>query len=410
MGMGSSLPCAVVAKPQLVLHVVTSRDASTSICAHRTGLRSGDELRLQCLKRLPNDSPVRHRWSAKPRTMVISMRELDPVTDSIGVRLSEDKKVTALCSAVAETAGWQVGDVIVAVGAELVHYQGDVVKAIQTAKITLQLDNKPITFLVQRPPKAPGDGIEKGIAPESDPNNQLLGATQPQEFWRAQLQSFPNDELRRACPGGWCLLQVSSAPNHRTKDIVGEEQEVCEDVAALGDRFNEFVRHAREEGVVAGSGQIEVCIPSVAAVTASGRLELAACGDHVLVHPYPHDAVDKFVSSSNEASLESELAHAFFHYCAWVAGGSKTVWDLQGSRQQDGSVVLVTPSMMRSGDVSLGHLIEAVMPKLPNQTPTDLIAQHFQAAHPKCAPLCQAFDARRNAAKGSGLLKCVCAK
>mmetsp|Transcript_54516 Transcript_54516/g.127405 ORF Transcript_54516/g.127405 Transcript_54516/m.127405 type:complete len:411 (-) Transcript_54516:108-1340(-) len=410
MGVGAFLPCSAVSRPQLVLHVVTSRDASNSACAHGTALRAGDELRLQCLQRLPQDCPLRYRWSAKPRTMVISMRELDPLTDSMGVRLSEDREVTALCSEVAEKAGWQLGDVIVAVGLDLVHSQGDVVKAIQTAKISLQLDNKPITFLVQRPPAAPGDGIEKGVAPEEDPNKQLLGATVPQEFWRAQLQSFPNPELRKACPSGWCLLQVSSAPNHRTKDIVSEDQDVCEDVAELGDRFNEFVARSREEGLVSGSGLIEVCVPSVASVTSSGRLDFAAVGDHVLLHPYPFDAVDKFVSSSNEASLESELAHEFFHYCAWVAGGTKAVWDLQGMRKQDGSVLLVTPCMMRSGDISLGHLLEAVMPKLPNQTPTDLIAQHFQAAHPKCAPLCHAFDARRNAAKGTGLLKCVCAK
>jgi len=399
MGVAATSSCMSLAhKPQVRLHVVDVRDgAKASSGARATSLRSGDEIRLHCLSRLPADNPLRNKWSALPRTLVIRMNKLDSGDNSIGVRLSDKREVTAVQSPVATEAGWQVGDVVVAVGLELVHTQGDLVRAILASKVKLQLDSKPMTFLVQRPAPHPRRGIQDGVVPGGEgPKKQLLGTSVPQEFWRAQILHSSDHKLWNLLPGGWCLLQLASSPDHRTEGMAAQELDVCEEVAGFAGRFNTML---------SSSPKVQLCLPVGASVSACSRADFAASGDVVLLHPYPAAEVEKFVCNASQASLECELAHEFFHYCAWVSGGSKLAWDLQGQRQPDGGVLLVAPSMMKAADVSLGNLLEAALPPLQNQASKDWLVQHFKAAHPKCAPNCQHFDARRNAERSFGITR-----
>mmetsp|Transcript_150782 Transcript_150782/g.420295 ORF Transcript_150782/g.420295 Transcript_150782/m.420295 type:complete len:361 (-) Transcript_150782:98-1180(-) len=226
-------------------------------------------------------------------------------------------------------------------------------------------------------------------------------ATQGQglRFWRAKvITALSNGDERSQ----WCLLQVATSPADRTMENAMLDRKDALKVTGYARKFNQHLLQC-EAGVEAvdteGMPGISVCLPVVCKVLQSPVPQFFARGDAVLLLPYTANEVTKFVFDGHEDFLE--IPHAFFHYITWSSGGSECVSDLQGSEEDDGSVILVNPCMPRPFAFGTGLLFDAMNAGAPQTgvalRPPNPSPQMFDKLHPRCGPLCRTFDPDRRA-------------
>eukprot|EP00913_Durusdinium_trenchii_P030116 g28220.t1 len=114
--------------------------------------------------------------------------------------------------------------------------------------------------------------------------------------------------------------------------------------------------------------------------------------------------VKKFVFDGTQDFLE--LAQAFFHHAAFSSGGKELVCDLQGLEQEDGSLLLIDPCILRANaKMTMAHLLKGAVREdrgfgeAACLGPISPAAEIFERLHPKCAPMCKAFDPHRSSVK-----------
>lgn len=225
-----------------------------------------------------------------------------------------------------------------------------------------------------------------------------------QRFWGAKVVSSDGK-------GGFeehlCVLQVAVAPKDRTLESIKLDVDDAKDVASYAVRFN--LQTARTCGDVDPESVpgVKVCAPVACTVLGSAAPDLARPGEAVLLTWYPYSVLRKFVFEGGEDFLE--LPQAFFHYATWLSGGREQLADLQGVEEGD-DVILIDPVLLRSAQPTIGNLLSTLVSGTAQGGGSSyeqaLGAQicgpadwRFEACHPQCGQLCQAFDPHRRSAQ-----------
>jgi len=209
-----------------------------------------------------------------------------------------------------------------------------------------------------------------------------------------------------------CILQMASRQEERTLDCVELDLEDARCAASYAHRFNLYHRKLSNDAGMSDDEpmpSIKVAAPVACRVLRSNLPALLPVGATCSLSVYPAQEVTKFVFSGKEDFLE--MAQAFFHHAAFSSGGKELVCDLQGSEEDDGSLLLVDPCILRADKVSIGGLVAgAVAGKSKADSEDEQVnmnclapaaaqfaaADRFDQLHPKCAQLCKAFDPKRS--------------
>lgn len=219
----------------------------------------------------------------------------------------------------------------------------------------------------------------------------------PERYWHAWVVS---ENQKGETRGQWCMLQVASAPVDRTMENANLD---IKDAKMLGEHAQKFNMHLLRNGGNEGAGSGEplpgvmVCVPVACKVVQSPAQQVFGSGDVVTLLPYACAEVTKFVFDGTETF--SEIPHAFFHYIAWSTKGRDCIGDIQGNEEDDGSFILLNPSVPRWPGLANGSFLTSSMTgtqmdqKASAPTPTP---EMFDKLHPKCGPLCKTFDAERS--------------
>lgn len=206
------------------------------------------------------------------------------------------------------------------------------------------------------------------------------------------------------------VLQMASRNQERTADAVALDMEDSLKVSSYAHRFNLYSReHAREAGFVDHIPKIEVAAPVACRVVKTYLPALLPVGAVCMLFPYADKEVKKFVFDGTEDFLE--LSQAFFHHAAFSSGGKELLCDLQGVEEEDGSLLLIDPCILRGNKVTVGNLLKGAV-REDNYGEAACLGpvvspalQKFDVLHPKCAPLCKAFDPHRSSANREQLEK-----
>jgi len=198
-----------------------------------------------------------------------------------------------------------------------------------------------------------------------------------------------------------CLVQSAVLAKDRTMEVAQASVEDSVTAAKLAHKFNAQTAqlHAEEEGgdfdaeTVVG---VRVCMPVACFVLGGLAQDVAQPGQVVLVTKFPFASVKKFVFDGKEEFME--LPQAFFHYASWSSGGQEVVADIQGAEDEDGDIFIVDPVILRPSKAS-GSVFGAWTSGKDSQTEPREKAR-FDMMHPKCGPLCKAFDPLRRAPHG----------
>jgi len=235
--------------------------------------------------------------------------------------------------------------------------------------------------------------------------------------YRDEVRStWPDDYRFQASKRSWqvrfadgpeaYVLQMASRNEERTADAVALDLEDSLLVSSYAHRFNLYSReHAREAGFVDHVPSIKVAAPVACRVLKTNLPAILPIGATCTLFPYEDREVKKFVFDGSEDFLE--LAQAFFHHAAFSSGGKDLVCDIQGVEEEDGSLLLIDPCVLRANRLTVGTLLKGAAQRAndnygeaaclgPVLTPA---SQKFDALHPKCAPLCKAFDPYRSSVK-----------
>lgn len=200
------------------------------------------------------------------------------------------------------------------------------------------------------------------------------------------------------------VLQMASRNQERTADAVALDMEDSLKVSSYAHRFNLYSReHAREAGFVDHIPKIEVAAPVACRVVKTYLPALLPVGAVCMLFPYADKEVKKFVFDGTEDFLE--LSQAFFHHAAFSSGGKELLCDLQGVEEEDGSLLLIDPCILHGNKVTVGNLLKGAV-REDNYGEAACLGpvvspalQKFDVLHPKCAPLCKAFDPHRSSVK-----------
>lgn len=224
----------------------------------------------------------------------------------------------------------------------------------------------------------------------------------PRSFWRVKV-------MVRGGPGSFaqervCLLQVAANARDRRLANVALDVQDCLAVASYAHNFNSLVY---EQGLGEAAPRVQIAAPVGCEVLGSLTPQWITAEDVVLLYPYVHDDVQKFLFDGAEDF--SELPHAFFHYVAYSSAGKEFAWDLQGFEDESGSVLLIDPCMMRTPAPTIVDMVGAVTPSAfsldRGEPPISQVSpsqQRFESLHPRCTQLCRAFDPHRRGARDRG--------
>lgn len=198
-----------------------------------------------------------------------------------------------------------------------------------------------------------------------------------------------------------CVLQVAGISEDRTMAACRVDVEDAAVAAIYAQRFNLHRRQQLEKEAHSGEHHeamalVKVSVPTIARVKTSIFPALLPVGAVCCLWPYPHEEVQKFVFDGMEPFRE--LPQAFFHYATFSSNGKQMVCDLQGYEDDDGSILLIDPCVLKTEVAAV--LAGTVAAKLPAPTAEALVTtgptvERFNALHPQCAPMCQAFDPQR---------------
>mmetsp|Transcript_35820 Transcript_35820/g.65025 ORF Transcript_35820/g.65025 Transcript_35820/m.65025 type:complete len:336 (+) Transcript_35820:38-1045(+) len=209
-----------------------------------------------------------------------------------------------------------------------------------------------------------------------------------------------------------CILQMASRQEERTLDCAALDLEDAKCASSYAHRFNLYHRKLAADAGMANEEpmpSIKVAAPVACRVRKSSLPALLPVGATCTLTVYPSKEVSKFVFNGSEDFLE--MAQAFFHHAAFSSGGKELVCDIQGWEEEDGSLLLVDPCILRADKVSIGGLVAGAVagktaPEIEDEQVTvDCLApaaarvsaaDKFDQLHPKCAQLCKAFDPKRS--------------
>lgn len=203
-----------------------------------------------------------------------------------------------------------------------------------------------------------------------------------------------------------CLLQVAASSAYRTRRYIDADLEDWRVVSEYAHRFN---THILQKSKIYPDAEtdaseklqgVKVSAPVGCDVLGSSLPQFIAAGDTVLLSVFDPMDVQKFVFDGSEEFME--LPQAFFHYAAWSSGGHELVCDIQGAQEEDGSILIIDPCVLRKSPPTVADLIGTVAPMATNlinsaisSAPSDGIAGRFDLLHPKCAQMCKTFDPQR---------------
>jgi hypothetical protein len=213
----------------------------------------------------------------------------------------------------------------------------------------------------------------------------------PRRSWRVLVVAESASGQRRE---QWCMLLVAEDPRNRHAELLSRDIDEARLLASHADAFNEHVLQVSDcSATVQMSPRITVCMPTAFRVAQSPVPQFFAPGDHVLLLPYAAQEISKFVYDGSESFLE--LPQAFYHFVAWECGGQSPFVDLQGTEDEDGSVLLVHVCM--PGQTEADGILGASVSLFPATTAGDdeVSDALFDRLHPHCGPLCKTFDAER---------------
>ncbi|CAE8583408.1 unnamed protein product [Polarella glacialis] len=257
----------------------------------------------------------------------------------------------------------------------------------------------------------------RGLEPLSFRYRQDVRSRWPDEHrFQASRRSWQVPVATSRWPQGQqvCVLQMASRLEERSQEFVEEDLEDANSAASYAHRFNLYHRQrAIEAGLSSEEALpiVKVAAPAACRVVKSTYPALIPVGSVCTLVVYPYNEVRKFVFDGSEDFLE--LPQAFFHHAAFSSGGKQLVCDIQGMEEDDGSLLIIDPCVLRPEMMTVADLVVgAVGPKgkgeqdaagclgpIGSQTPSAV--EHFDALHPKCAQLCKAFDAQRKSVKST---------
>lgn len=219
----------------------------------------------------------------------------------------------------------------------------------------------------------------------------------PRRYWKCKI-------ITQDGQGGFqehcCMLVIAEAPEDRTHENVELDLKDASDVASYATRFNKQLHKlfGDNEGVPG----VRVCAPVGCEVIKSSTQSFASPGESITIIPYPFPDVKKFLFDGSEDFLE--VPQAFFHHASWSSNGNEFVCDLQGIEDDDNSVILVDPCIIRAAKPTVGNLLSTLVGQKENvpQNSTDTSSDRFDALHPRCSQLCKAFDPHRRSAQRKG--------
>lgn len=181
------------------------------------------------------------------------------------------------------------------------------------------------------------------------------------------------------------VLQMANRNQERTADAVALDMEDSLKVSSYAHRFNLYSReHAREAGFVDHIPKIEVAAPVACRVVKTYLPALLPVGAVCMLFPYADKEVKKFVFDGTEDFLE--LSQAFFHHAAFSSGGKELLCDLQGVEEEDGSLLLIDPCILRGNKVTVGNLLKGAV-REDNYGEAFGLLQLIRVATPYCSLL-----------------------
>jgi len=220
----------------------------------------------------------------------------------------------------------------------------------------------------------------------------------PRRFFRVRAISIDG---QGGMKDQWCMLQVAAEPSHRTMEVAEADMLDSKDAAAYADNFNKYLRTSGGER---GSGMaadalpgVRVCAPAACTVLGGAAKDIAEQGQTVLLIPYSSREVRKFVFDGSEEFLE--VPQAFFHHVAWSTSGALCICDLQGIEEDDGTVLLVDPCVIRTARTNTTSLLSALATgNTGDAGQVTAAASCFEVLHPRCSQTCKGFDPSRRGA------------
>lgn len=228
----------------------------------------------------------------------------------------------------------------------------------------------------------------------------------PRVFWRATFFCMDNSGHMCQCRS---VLQVAAPHVARGMDKASIDVSDSTQVASYATRFNKWYtnfRSASEEE----KQLVTVAAPVVCEVEGSALPQFIFAGNIVLLYPYEHAEVRKFVFTGKEDFHDTP--QAFFHYVDYASAGRETVLDLQGMVEPDGRTLLIDPCIVRQPLPSVGDVVAAIsaiateaiateVPMAPVQVQrrfSGSAQERFKVLHPTCGQMCQGLE---NARKGT---------
>jgi len=222
-----------------------------------------------------------------------------------------------------------------------------------------------------------------------------------QRFWRAKvaLSDGQGNIVEQMF-----MLQAAAVREARSMQTIGEYMDHLLVAIHHAERYN---HHLIRTG---GGGQgfdavsipgIKIAAPVVCEVFSSSVPDLVGDGEAVLLVPYNSPDVHKFVFDGSEEFME--IPQGFFHHAAVASDGRTFVTDIQGTDLEDGEFVIVDPCVMQLPKPTPQNLFGSLFSFGQKSKPAEgeasaLLSQgHFEALHPRCGPLCKAFDPQRKA-------------
>merc|ERR1719265_490915 len=101
---------------------------------------------------------------------------------------------------------------------------------------------------------------------------------------------------------------------------------------------------------------IRVAAPVACEVIHSGYPSMVPVGTVCTLTPYSEKDVQKFVFDGQTEEF-LEIPQAFFHYAAFSSNGKEYVVDIQGTEDDDGSLLIVDPCILKAGLPSVRDLM-----------------------------------------------------
>eukprot|EP00927_Polykrikos_kofoidii_P057291 TRINITY_DN51407_c0_g1_i1.p1 TRINITY_DN51407_c0_g1~~TRINITY_DN51407_c0_g1_i1.p1 ORF type:complete len:339 (-),score=58.08 TRINITY_DN51407_c0_g1_i1:104-1120(-) len=229
-------------------------------------------------------------------------------------------------------------------------------------------------------------------------------------FWRVPVLSQDTN--------GWssktCVMQMAVNLEARNDEFCSADLKDSLAAASYADGFNAHLHRnlAHEAGVdtteMVSGPRMQVALPVICEIVSSSVSQVLKVHDCILLYPYQHEEVRKYVFEGNDEFLE--LPQAFFHHAAWSSGGKEWVCDIQGMEDDDGGMLIIDPVMLRSSALTVGEIVTSLVPDplsdasvgVPSECGPS--AHRFDVCHPKCSQMCKIFDPYRR----GGAAKVAC--